>query len=504
MSKTKLRNFNTGGFIDIFNNKRLSTPMYVTPQMFGAKANGITDDTQAIKNAVAFLKDGDTLFFPQGVYQVSALGYRDNIIDLKYLNNISIQGDTNSIIILKPNSFRGFNIININSCDNFVIEGLTIKGDRKDHSYIGIEDGVTHALGMAINIMYENNYAGTGKNMNGIIKNCEFFDMTGDGICMRNGGSATLVRDENNNVTEILDEKPIYGRITIDNCYIHHCRRQGISVLNCDEVVVKNCEICYIGHEYESGHYADPNYIILRGSAPMAGIDLEPDQGTYKINKFTLLNSHIHHTDHVSVISAFGRVKQYSFCNNFLASVKVGKSIWGYESANFYNHRFILDGEHWSYPYSGLADEGKYANCSFDCQRSNEEEFLIDGYRLDNCTILGSLGTKTVVDINEEEKEVPLIRLYGSHYTGCDFYNVRIMGVSPKHLNNFKNDTFFNSTFACYGKELITFALCDLVDNKVIMLEKKEAMDSTVSYNGCVLDIPLLKNPALNNSVITN
>jgi hypothetical protein len=41
----------------------------VTPQMFGAKADGVTDDSEAIKQAIASLpKDGGTLYFPPGIY----------------------------------------------------------------------------------------------------------------------------------------------------------------------------------------------------------------------------------------------------------------------------------------------------------------------------------------------------------------------------------------------------------------------------------------------------
>ncbi len=41
---------------------------YVTPQMFGAKGDGVTDDTEAIQAAV---NNGKTIFFPKGTYFVS-------------------------------------------------------------------------------------------------------------------------------------------------------------------------------------------------------------------------------------------------------------------------------------------------------------------------------------------------------------------------------------------------------------------------------------------------
>src|SRR6266550_228840 len=49
----------------------------VTPQMFGAKGDGVTDDTVAIKAAIASLPStgpfvGGTVFFPGGNYLVSS------------------------------------------------------------------------------------------------------------------------------------------------------------------------------------------------------------------------------------------------------------------------------------------------------------------------------------------------------------------------------------------------------------------------------------------------
>src|ERR1035438_6022387 len=42
----------------------------VTPQQFGAKADGVTDDTDAIQKAIntVFTRGGGIVFFPRGVY----------------------------------------------------------------------------------------------------------------------------------------------------------------------------------------------------------------------------------------------------------------------------------------------------------------------------------------------------------------------------------------------------------------------------------------------------
>ena len=43
----------------------------VTPQMFGATGNGITNDRLAIEQAIASLQEGDVLYFPKGTYRIA-------------------------------------------------------------------------------------------------------------------------------------------------------------------------------------------------------------------------------------------------------------------------------------------------------------------------------------------------------------------------------------------------------------------------------------------------
>lgn len=50
-----------------FANFHSVTSGVVTPQMFGAKADGITNDTQAVKNAI---KNGSVIYFPEGTYLI--------------------------------------------------------------------------------------------------------------------------------------------------------------------------------------------------------------------------------------------------------------------------------------------------------------------------------------------------------------------------------------------------------------------------------------------------
>lgn len=45
--------------------------VFVTPQMFGAVGDGVTNDIQAIEEAIASMNEGDVLYFPKGTYLMS-------------------------------------------------------------------------------------------------------------------------------------------------------------------------------------------------------------------------------------------------------------------------------------------------------------------------------------------------------------------------------------------------------------------------------------------------
>ena len=83
---------------------------YITPQMFGAKADGVTDDTAAIQDA---LDSGYDVYFPKGIYSSDTL-YVSN-------DNILINGGGSSILFGKSSGFvipstkHDIEICNINS-----------------------------------------------------------------------------------------------------------------------------------------------------------------------------------------------------------------------------------------------------------------------------------------------------------------------------------------------------------------------------------------------------
>lgn len=95
---------------------------------FGAKGDGITDDTSSIQNAINSMTNGGVVFFPAGVYMVSKL---------KIPSNITLKGvsASKSIIRLLPgqpaNSWAVQNSDFNNGNTNIILETITVDGNAQ-------------------------------------------------------------------------------------------------------------------------------------------------------------------------------------------------------------------------------------------------------------------------------------------------------------------------------------------------------------------------------------
>ena len=98
----------------------------VYPQWFGAKGNGTTDDTQAIKNALyaAYLANADYVFFHEGTYEVT---------ETINMYNVSMVGSGNSSVIDFSSALGDDNLFEYN--------GLGLSGiEIRNLKFIGQED----------------------------------------------------------------------------------------------------------------------------------------------------------------------------------------------------------------------------------------------------------------------------------------------------------------------------------------------------------------------------
>ena len=199
---------------------RDSVQNYVTPEDFGAVGDGVTDDTTAINNALAY---SNVLNLKKKTYLVSA-NPDSTIAIMAYNKTIIGNGAT---IKIAPVADEYYRIIDAKGTTS--ISNLTIIGERDKHI------GTSGEWGMGIHLS-NCDYAHIE---NVTIKNC-----WGDGIYL---GS------ENNDTGENG-----CANVTIVNCLIDNNRRNGISVINCNNFVIDGCTISN-----------------TNGTNPQSGIDIE-------------------------------------------------------------------------------------------------------------------------------------------------------------------------------------------------------------------------------------
>lgn len=210
---------------------------YVTPQMYGAKADGSTDDTAAIQAA---LDASSYVYIPDGTYMIYADDNTTGGILPK--SNQTIILSENAVLKAITTSNDHYNIINIRNVSNVYIRGGKVQGEKDTH------DGTTGEWGYGILV--------TG-GQNVTIEKMEICDCWGDAVI-------------------ITYSSGVSKNVKVIDCVLHDCRRQGVSVVGGEYLTIKDCEIYNIS-----------------GTNPQYGIDIEPDGARYARNVI-IDNCYIH------------------------------------------------------------------------------------------------------------------------------------------------------------------------------------------------------------------
>lgn len=232
-----------GGLYHLLNNgnyaKLLIENNTVSAKVFGAKGDGIVDDTIKINNAIVAINGigGGTVSIPSGTYMVKAHvpGYVGNILfdegGIELKNNVHLKMETNTILKAINNNMPQYVIVRVYTKNNVRISGGQIIGDRDTHT------GTTGEWGYGIAIT-------GGSNI--IVEDMYITDCWGDGINMQIVG---------------FDATNVPKNIQVHNVTSDGNRRQGMSIEGADNVLVTNSR-----------------FINTAGTAPAAGVDIEPWQ----------------------------------------------------------------------------------------------------------------------------------------------------------------------------------------------------------------------------------
>ena len=250
---------------------------YVTPQMFGAKGDGVTDDTAAIQAAMdaslnVYIPGGT--YIVNGEFGIDAYAWSDTSGGIHLHSGQRVYMANDCVIKVVGNGPDGWittgfsTAFNVYGAKNVEIHGGKIVGGTVKY----------YANGEYIEPEYIDTDTGEKKNRlstacygvwvveseNVRIDNVDVSGMRGDGIILT--GLIEKKLDDHGNQVYVdgvaqgvcVSEKP-NAHVTIQNCTLHDCTRQGISVVMGDNVTIAN------NHIYN-----------IKGNAPESAIDLEP------------------------------------------------------------------------------------------------------------------------------------------------------------------------------------------------------------------------------------
>jgi hypothetical protein len=214
---------------------------YITPQMFGAKADGVTDDSEAIQKMIDFATPETKIFFPKGVYIIhpyASLGYRVGdalnspsstktthnvygnfgvVFDKK--SNLEIEFSKGAVLKSVKNDFNNNSqasyFFYLYKCENIKINGGEFVGEIDDLPTInGNPEDLTEA---AI------------RNQVGVtVSSCTDIDILN--VYSHNWRSSPIK----------IGGDPKSNNITIDGCLCHDSYYHALEVEGADDVVIRN------------------------------------------------------------------------------------------------------------------------------------------------------------------------------------------------------------------------------------------------------------------------
>lgn len=226
--------------------------VWAIPEQYGAVGDGAADDTDAINACLA--ANRNVIFSKTYKIKADKNNYNGSSTPDRYTYGVSVPSGRTLLfgggakLVCQTSNAAYSAVLCMYGTSDVSIIGATIVGDRATNTL------TTGEWGHGIVCRAANNV---------IIRDCTICNCFGDGIVI---GTSTAT-----------DEDAIGSDICVENCKIYNNRRQGITVGGGKNITIKDCEI------YE-----------INGTAPQAGIDIEPNQATTEVSNVLISNCYFH------------------------------------------------------------------------------------------------------------------------------------------------------------------------------------------------------------------
>lgn len=201
----------------------VSTSINVRDAAYGAKGDGLTDDTAALQKAVdAAAGTGGTVAVPAGTYMINVVAASGRGLLLK--SNLTLSLAAGAVLKALPNGASNYVVVAVAGAHDINILGGVIEGDRSAHMGTTGEWGHGIALSNAQRVVLE-----------GVTSR----ECWGDGFYVSSSSNVTFC-----------------------NVVADHNRRQGLSITSVDGMVIR-----------------DSTFKNTAGTLPEDGLDIEPNPG---------------------------------------------------------------------------------------------------------------------------------------------------------------------------------------------------------------------------------
>lgn len=238
-----------------------------------------SDDTPYIQSAIDSLDNGGTVFIPKGDYSIRVGNGAGFGIVLK--SNIKLLLDSQAIIKLIPTSQEVYYGIFIpRDSENVIVSGGQIFGEREHHI------GTTGEWGFGI-------LCRASKNV--IIENIKIKDCWGDGIDITSSG-------------ETDDKKS--KDVIIRNVVCENNRRNNLTLGGVEHIVIEHSK-----------------FVSANGTAPEAGIDIEPDNANRFNKDVTIFNCVIDNNKAYGVLCTSFESNNITIKESYIKSSITGKAL---------------------------------------------------------------------------------------------------------------------------------------------------------------------------------